>query len=169
MVRPLLRKVGRASELFVGRATDFLLAFAGEKKSETRRAGDCQFDAERGKNGGGASRGASKKGEERKKTRKTSLFFFFLELFRRKGAYFSKENVVWRRNCNRIRNGVDTTSTAPKRRAAFDEARYYLTRLGERSFGKVGKTNAKNLVGRFRRNEKENNEARGVRKRVSTF
>jgi hypothetical protein len=79
-----------------------------------------------------------------------------LEFFRRKGAYFEKENVFWRRNCNKIGNGVDTTSTAPKRRAAFDESRYYLLRRGERPSGKVGKTNAKKrLVGRLRRNKKK--------------
>jgi len=42
-----------------------------------------------------------------KKTRKTSLFFFFWAFFRRKGAYFPEENAFWRRNCNKIRNGVE--------------------------------------------------------------
>jgi hypothetical protein len=111
--------------------------------SDEADGGDCQFDAKRRKKRGANSTEADKKRVGRKKTRKTSLFFFFSELFREKGAYIPKENVFWRRNCNKIRNGVDTTSTAPKRRAAFDESRYYLTRRDGRSFGKVGKTNAK--------------------------
>ena len=151
-------------------ARPFFFLRLGVKRSEKRRGGDCQFDAKRGKNGGGVWRVASKRGERRKKTRKTSLFFFFLEFFRRKGAYFSKESVFWRRNCSKIRNGVDTTSTAPKRRAAFDESRYYLTRRGKRPLGKVGKTNAKKrLVGRLRRNEKKITKRAAFENAFSTF
>lgn len=157
--RRVLKNIGRASvEQGCGvRATVFFAALptGSERKSGSggdrrpRRA-DCQIDAERGKKGGGASNGASRKRVGIKKTQKSFLFFFFLEFFSGKGAYFPEENAFWRRNCNKIRNGVETTSTAPKRRAAFDESRYYLTRRDSRSFGKVGKTNAKKrLVGRL--------------------